>query len=158
MTRDELILECRDIVKNLVKKYNNHRLDEDLVSTGMVEVVKCVDKCLQDGLTDEAQIKARCNVWARNMILKQLYKERIKCVDDDSAFETLKAPDSLWETVAVLKTTLSKRNNEVLEALLSGKNQNEITQELGMSKDTYFHHLHKIKEKIKSLPGSKDVD
>ena len=115
--RDELILDCRDIVKNLVKKYNNHRLDEDLISTGMVEVVKCVDKCIQDGLTEPSQIKARCNTWARNAILNEIYKEKIKFVEDDGVLDTIKSEDDLWETIQVVKSLLTPRGNEILDLM-----------------------------------------
>jgi RNA polymerase sigma factor (sigma-70 family) len=154
--RDELILECRDIVKNLVKKYNNHRLDEDLVSTGMVEVVKCVDKCIQDGLAEPSQIKARCNTWARNAILNEIYKEKIKFVEDDGVLDTIKSEDDLWETIQVVKSLLTPRGNEILDLMLEGYSQKEIMVKLNVAEPTYFNHLVKIKEKIKSLPGSKE--
>lgn len=156
MSRDELILECRDIVKNLVKKYNNHRLDEDLVSIGMIEVVKCVDKCIQDGLPEPSQIKPRCNVWARNAILNEIYKEKIKFVEDDSVLDTIKSEDDLWETIQVVKSLLTPRGNEILDLMLEGYSQKEIMVKLNVAEPTYFNHLVKIKEKIKSLPGSKE--
>jgi RNA polymerase sigma factor (sigma-70 family) len=154
--RDELILDCRDIVKNLVKKYNNHRLDEDLISTGMVEVVKCVDKCIQDGLTEPSQIKARCNTWARNAILNEIYKEKIKFVEDEGVLDTIKSEDDLWETIQVVKSLLTPRGNEILDLMLEGSSQKEIMVKLNVAEPTYFNHLVKIKEKIKSLPGSKE--
>ena len=69
MNREELILSCQNCVKNLVKKYNNYRADEDLQSIGMIAVIECVDRCLEEEMTDINQIQSRCNIWAKNRIL-----------------------------------------------------------------------------------------
>lgn len=157
MTRDELILSCQDTVNNLVKKYNNHKLDEDLQAVGLTAVIECVDRSLDDGLIDIDQIQARCNTWARNAILREIYKEKIKYVDDNSPLDYLEAEEDLWETIQNINSVLTPRNIEVFDLLLKGKKQAEIMDELNMAEPTYFNHLVKIKEKIKSLPGSKDV-
>lgn len=151
MNRDDLILDCQDIVKNLVRKYNNHRLDEDLISIGMIAVVECVDQSLAEGIENINQIKARCNIWVRNVILKQIYSEKIKYVDDDTAIDTAEAPEDLWETVACVKTTLGPRASEVFDLLLRGKSQSEIMTILGISKGTCENHLSHIRQKIKNL-------
>lgn len=156
MTRDELILSCQDTVRNLVRKYNNHKQDEDLEAVGMTAVIVCVDKCLDEGLTDVEQVQRRCNRWARNAILDAVYKERIKYVDDNAILEVIEAEEDLWETIKNIKSTLTPRNNEVFDLLLQGYSQTEIMTKLNMAKPTYFNHLVKIKEKIKSLPGSKE--
>lgn len=156
MTRDDLILSCQDTVRNLVRKYNNHKPDEDLEAVGMTSVIVCVDKCLDEGLTDVEQVQRRCNRWARNAILDTVYKERIKYVDDNSVLEVIEADDDLWETIENIKSILTPRNNEVFDLLLQGYSQTEIMTKLNMAEPTYFNHLVKIKEKIKSLPGSKE--
>ena len=156
MTRDELILSCEDIVKNLVRKYNNHKLDEDLQAVGMTAVIECVDRSLDEGLTDVNQVQARCNRWARNVILDEIYKEKIKYTEDNSPLEYMEAEEDLWETIVCVKKQLTPRNNEVFDLLLKGHKQDEIKAKLNISDITYFHHLSKIKEKIKSLPGSKE--
>lgn len=155
MTRDELILSCQDTVRNLVRKYNNHTPDEDLEAVGMTAVIECVDKCLDEGLTDVEQVQRRCNRWARNAILDTVYKERIKYVDDNSPLDYVEADEDLWETIENIKSVLTPRNNEVFDLLLHGCSQTEIMTKLNMAEPTYFNHLVKIKEKIKSLPGSK---
>ena len=156
MTRDELILSCEDIVKNLVRKYNNHRPDEDLQAVGMTAVIECVDKSLDEGLIDPDQVQARCNTWARNAILNEIYTEKIKYTEDNSVLETIEAEEDLWETIACIKKRLTPRNNEVFELLLAGYSQKEIQTKLGIASQTYLNHITKIKEKIKSLPGSKE--
>lgn len=156
MTRDELILSCQDTVRNLVRKYNNHKPDEDLEAVGMTSVIVCVDKCLDEGLTDVEQVQRRCNRWARNAILDTVYKERIKYVDDNSPLDYVEADEDLWETIENIKHILTPRNNEVFDLLLQGYSQTDIMTKLNMAEPTYFNHLVKIKEKIKSLPGSKE--
>lgn len=156
MNRDELILSCQDTVKNLVKKYNNHTYDEDLQAVGITAVIECVDRSLNEGLTDINQIQARCNVWARNEILSEIYKEKIKYAEDNSPLEYLEAEDNLWETICCVKKQLTPRNIEVFDLLLKGYSQKEIMSILDMADITYYHHISKIKEKIKTLPGSKD--
>ena len=154
MTRDELIESCQTTVNNLVKKYNNHQSDEDLQSVGMIAVVECVDRCIDDGLTDIEQVQARCNRWARNVILNEIYKEKIKYVDDNSVLDVIESEEDLWETISVVKSMLTPRNNEVFDLLLQGCSQQEILKKLNMAKYTYFHHLATIKQKIKNLIGT----
>ena len=74
MNRDDIILDCYDIVDNLVKKYNNYYLDEDMQSEGMVAVVECVDRCLSENMTDINKIRGRVSIWVRNRILTLIYK------------------------------------------------------------------------------------
>lgn len=155
MNRDELILSCQDTVKNLVKKYNNHQPDEDLQAVGMTSVIECVDRCLDEGLTDVEQVQARCNRWARNVILNEIYKEKIKYVDDNSILDVTESEEDWWETIRVLKSTLTPRNIEVFDLLLQGVSQQEIQKKLNMAKYTYFHHLATIKQKLKNLIGTK---
>lgn len=154
MTRDELIESCQTTVNNLVRKYNNHQSDEDLQSVGMIAVVECVDRCIDDGLTDVEQVQARCNRWARNVILNEIYKEKIKYVDDNSVLDVIESEEDLWETISVVKSMLTPRNNEVFDLLLQGCSQQEILKKLNMAKYTYFHHLATIKQKIKNLIGT----
>ena len=149
MNRDELILSCEETVKNLVRKYNNHRSDEDLHAVGMTSVIECVDRCLDEGLTDIDQVQARCNTWARNMILKEIYKEKIKYSDDNSSLEYIEAEEDLWETIQNIKSILTSREIEIFDLMLNGLSQNQIMKKLNIKKPTYFKHFSKIKEKIK---------
>ena len=151
MNRDELILSCEETVKNLVRKYNNHRSDEDLHAVGMTSVIECVDRCLDEGLTDIDQVQARCNTWARNMILKEIYKEKIKYSDDNSSLEYIEAEEDLWETIQNIKSILTSREIEIFDLMLNGLSQNQIMKKLNIKKPTYFKHFSKIKEKIKKL-------
>ena len=149
MNRDELILSCEETVKNLVRKYNNHRLDEDLHAVGMTSVIECVDRSLDEGLTDIDQVQARCNTWARNMSLKEIYKEKIKYSDDNSSLEYIEAEEDLWETTQNIKSILTPRETEIFNLMLEGLSQNQIMKKLNIKKPTYFKHFSKIKEKIK---------
>ena len=151
MNRDELILSCEETVKNLVRKYNNHRSDEDLHAVGMTSVIECVDRSLDEGLTDIDQVQARCNTWARNMILKEIYKEKIKYSDDNSSLEYIEAEEDLWETIQNIKSILTSREIEIFDLMLNGISQNQIMKKLNIKKPTYFKHFSKIKEKIKKL-------
>ena len=148
MNRDELILSCQGIVNNLVKKYNNHQPDEDLQSEGMIAVVECVDRCIEDGMSDLDQIQARCNIWARNRILSEIYKEKIKVADDEEALELAEAPEDVTELLVYLEQVLTPRQKEVFDLLLQGFNQEEIMQKLGIARAMYFRHLQNIREKI----------
>lgn len=151
MDRDELIMACVPVVKILVKKYNNFKMDEDLHSEGMVAVVECVDRCLKDDMTDKDQIMARCNVWARNRILTEIYKEKIKYSDEfDDALEFTEAPQDDNEIVDDIKHDLTEKQLEVFELLLAGKDQDYIMKKLNIERAMYYRHLQRIKEKIQS--------
>ena len=78
MNREELILSCQECVDRLVRKYNDFKSDDDLQQTGMVAVIECVDRCLSEKMTSVDEIQARCNVWAKNRILNEIYREKIK--------------------------------------------------------------------------------
>lgn len=151
MTRDELILSCQETVSNLVRKYNNHQPDEDLQAVGMTSVIECVDRSLYEGLTDVDQIQRRCNTWARNVILKEIYKEKIKCVDDNSPLEYLETEEDLWETIEIVKTVLTPRELDVFELLVEGASHDEIMAKLNIKKSVLYDYIKRIKYKIKNL-------
>ena len=146
MNRDELILNCQKIVDNLVKKYNNHRSDEDLQSEGMIAVVECVNRCLEEEMTDISQIQARCNVWARNRILTEIYKEKIKYADEEMDME---APEDVTELLIYLEQVLTPRQKEVFDLLLQGYSYEAIMEKLSIKQSILYEHIKKIKEKIK---------
>lgn len=148
MNRDDLILGCADIVNNLVKKYNNHQPDEDLQSIGMIAVIECVDRSLREGMTDVNQIKARCNVWARNKILTEIYKEKIKYTDDEDAIDFCEAPEDLTELIISVKQSLTNKQSEIFDMLMKGYSKEEIMKKANISRRVYFYHIKNIKEKI----------
>ena len=150
MDRDELILSCENCVKNLVRKYNNGCNDEDLQSTGMIAVVECVDRCLEENMTDIDNIQARCNVWAKNRILNEIYKEKIKYSDDEIVIDFIEAPESLEPLILSVRLELSPRQLEIFDLLLLGKTEEEIQDILNISERTYYYECEKIKEKIKN--------
>ena len=146
MDREELILSCQKTVDNLVKKYNNHKSDEDLQSEGMIAVVECVNRCLEEGMTDVNQIQARCNVWARNRILTEIYREKIKYADEEIEIE---APEDITELLIYLEQVLTPRQKEVFDLLLQGYSYEEIMKKLNIKQSILYEHIKKIKEKIK---------
>ena len=149
--RDELIMKGQDIVKNLVRKYNNHKLDEDLISIGMLAVVECVNKCEQDGLTDSAQILARCNTWVRNALLHDVYKQRAKVVDDVTLTDTLVAEEDPSEAMYDLQKVLSDREKVILMELLKNVSDEEIMAKFRIKMRMLYYYKEKIKQKIKNL-------
>lgn len=151
MTRDDIILSCIPIVDNLVRKYNNHHSDEDLQSIGMIAVVECVDRSLSDGLDDLNQIQARCNTWARNAILDDIYKEKIKYADDTSAIDYMETETDLYETIKNVESVLTPRQNEVFQLLVQGYSPKQIQDTLGIAKCTITEHIRNIKDKIRGL-------
>lgn len=146
MDREELILSCQSIVDNLVKKYNNHKSDEDLQSEGMIAVIECVDRCLSENMTDMNQIQARCNVWARNKILTEIYKEKIKYADEETEIE---APEDVTELLIYLEQVLTPRQKEVFDLLCQGYSYEKILEKLNITQPMLYKHCQKIKEKIK---------
>ncbi len=146
MNREGLILSCQKIVDNLVRKYNNHKSDEDLQSEGMIAVVECVNRCLEEGMTDVNQIQARCNVWARNRILTEIYREKIKYADEEIEME---APEDITELLIYLEQVLTPRQKEVFDLLLQGYSYEEIMKKLNIKQSILYEHIKKIKEKIK---------
>lgn len=150
MNRDELILSCENCVKNLVRKYNNGCNDEDLQSTGMIAVVECVNRCLSENMTDVNQIQARCNVWAKNRILDEIYKEKIKYADDEFVLDEIEAPENLERLILEVRHELTPTQLKVFDLLLSGKSEEEILEILNISIITYYSHTQQIKKIIKS--------
>lgn len=146
MERDELILSCQGFVNNLVKKYNNHKSDEDLQQVGMVGVIKCVDKCLAEGITDVDQIQKKCNISARNEILMEIYKEKLK-IADDVEIEEVGEEDST-ELMIYLEQVLTPREMETMKLTLNGLSINEIATKMGVIPDMIYRYLRKIKNKI----------
>lgn len=149
MTRDELILSCQPIVNNLVKKYNNHQPDEDLQSVGMIAVIECVDRCLKEEMDDIDQIQARCNLWAKNRILTEIYKEKPK-ISDDELIDVIESEESDVELMLYLEQVLTPRQKEIFDLLLQGYSPNEIAEKLNIQKRTMRDHMKHIKEKIKN--------
>lgn len=150
MNRDEIILSCQELVSNLVRKYNNHEPDEDLEMVGITAVIKCVDQSLADGMTDLNQIQARCNVWARNEILQEIYKEKLNVVYDENLLEEVEAPEELSKTIAEIRSDLTPKQREVFDLRLYGYDFNEICEKLQITPDAVYKHLQKIREKLKS--------
>lgn len=150
MDRDEIILSCSDIVHNLVRKYNNHNLNEDLHSEGMIAVVECVDRCLSEGMTDLNQIKARCNVWAKNRILTEVYREKIKYADNDMALQMHESTDDLRPIIDDVRRSLSPKQLEVFDLLLKGYTRFEIMDKLNIKDRQYYNYVNIIKDKIQN--------
>lgn len=151
LNREELILSCENCVKRLVRKYNNGCDDEDLQSTGMIAVIECVDRCLSENMSNIDNIQARCNVWAKNRILDEVYKEKLKYSDDEFILDELEAPDDIEHLVLEVRHELTPRQLEVFDLLLQGKSQEEICEELNIGEKMFYKHSLAIKEKIKSL-------
>ena len=152
MNREELILSCKSWVENLVKKYNDYKLDEDLVSVGMVAVVECVDRCLEEEMTDTERIQARCGVWARNRILDEIYKEKIKYADDDFILDNLEAPEDDTLYIVSIRQQLTPRQLEIFDLLYAGDTHEEVCEKLNITQPTLYEHLRNIKTIIKSEP------
>lgn len=150
MDRDEIILSCQEIVDNLVRKYNNHKSDEDLQSEGMIAVVECVDRCLREKMTDLSQIQARCNLWARNRILSEIYREKAKIADDDTTIEMVGCEEDMTELLIYLEQVLTPKQKEIFDLLMLGNSREEIMKKLNIQERTMRHHLKNIREKIKN--------
>lgn len=150
MNRDELILSCENCVKRLVRKYNNGCDDDDLQSTGMIAVVECVDRCFRDKMTDLDAIQSRCNIWAKNRILNEIYKEKLKCSDEENILDCVEAPEEIEPLILSVRQQLTPKQLEVFDLLLAGKTREEIMEELNIQECMYFRHCKKIKEKIKN--------
>ena len=151
MERDELILSCENCVKNLVRKYNNGCNDEDLQSTGMIAVVECVDRCLSENMSDVDAIQARCNVWAKNRILDEIYKEKIKYADDEFILDEIEAPEDIEHLIMEVRHGLTDRQLAVFDLLLAGKSPEEIQEELNIGNMMFYKHCRNIRAKIKSI-------
>lgn len=151
MNRDELILSCENCVKNLVRKYNNGCDSEDLKQTAMIAVIECVDRCLDEEMTDINQIQARCNVWAKNRILDEIYTEKIKYVEDNSILDDIEAPEDLSQLIMDVRHELTDRQLEVFDLLLKGEDPEEIQAKLNIGDMMFYKHCRNIREKIKSL-------
>ena len=146
MSRDELILSFDSVINNLVKKYNNHKEDEDLKMICYIKTTKAVDRCLAEGITDPEHIKGRVVVWCKNAILNELRVRNnlysMDCSDDD--LDTVIDTDYSID-LAELRSCLSGTALDVLNLKVQGYDRNTIINKLGISKSTYHNSLNKIK-------------
>jgi DNA-binding NarL/FixJ family response regulator len=101
-------------------------------------------------MTDVNQIQARCNVWAKNRILDEIYTEKIKYVEDNSILDDIEAPEDLSQLIMDVRHELTPRQLEVFDLLIQGKSQEEICEELNIGDKMYYKHSLAIKEKIKN--------
>ena len=146
MERNELILSCQGFVSNLVKKYNNHQPDEDLQQVGMIGVIKCVDKCLAEGMTDIDQIQKRCNLSARNEILMEIYKEKLKIADDVEIEDV--GEEDMTELFIYLEQVLTSKEKQIYDLVMQGYKPDEIMKKLNIGSNMYYTHLRNIRDKI----------
>lgn len=147
MTRDELILSFEDVVDNLVRKYNDGELDEDLHSEGMIKVIKAVDKCLSEGVTERENMIGRVIVWASNAILDIKRKPKMGLIDDFDLGE--ESYDIGYETLLIdVEMSLSETDKEIFNLLLEGTAYEDIQDMMGISKRTLYDRLNKIKKTI----------
>lgn len=152
MSRDELILSFEDVVDNLVRKYNDGRLDEDLHSEGMIKVIKAVDKCLSEGVTERENMIGRVIVWVSNALLDVVRKPKTLLLDDFDFDENSYNLD--YETLLIdVKSSLEPVDKTIFCKLMCGESKEEISEDLGLSMDTIYKHLKKIKSTILNLRG-----
>ena len=150
MNREELILSCQECVDRLVRKYNDFKSDDDLQQTGMVAVIECVDRCLSEKMTSVDEIQARCNVWAKNRILNEIYREKIKTESlDENPFIDDGTEDDM-ELMVYVDQVLTPTQKRIFDMLLAGYSQDEIMKKMKIQKAMFYRHLKNIKEKIKN--------
>lgn len=147
MTRDEMILSFDEVVNNLVRKYNNGKLDEDLKSESMIKVIKAVDKSLNEGLTDIDIIKRRVIVWVKNHLIDLQSKVKEQQLIEDIS-EILVDSMDYEELVMDIETELVGTTKSVFLLLLKNLSPEEISERLNISYYMMAKHLTKIKKAI----------
>lgn len=147
MTRDEIILSFDEVVNNLVRKYNNGKLDEDLKSESMIKVIKAVDKSLNEGLTDIDIIKRRVIVWVKNHLIDLQSKVKEQQLIEDIS-EILVDSMDYEELVMDIETELVGTTKSVFLLLLKNLSPEEISERLNISYYMMAKHLTKIKKAI----------
>lgn len=151
--KDEIILSCQDRVANWVRKYHNPNFeDEDLQSVGMIAVCECVNRSISEGLNDVDKIQARANIWSRNAILQEIYKEKIKYSDDEDVLELQEAEVSDVELFMYLEGALTTKQHEIMDMLVYGYDYSEICKKLHIAMSTLYEHIRNIKKIILSQP------
>lgn len=150
MNREELILSCRPTIENLVKKYNNHIISEDLVNDGFVAAIKCIDFCEKNNITNVDEIHKQCNVWVRNYILNKVYQQKDSIMDED-IFEALEDLEPLNYIKYDVRKMLKPKHQKVFDMLLAGYCEKIICEKMNIKRAMYYRYLHDIKEIIKKL-------
>lgn len=146
MQKEEIIMSMEDSVDFLVKKYNNHTLDEDLHSVGMIGVVECVGNCLKKGMTDLSSIQKMANRAARNRILSEIYAPKPKIDEDASVDDSCYEDDT--ELYIYLEQVLTPKEREIFNLLLEGCSRDEILVKMNIKNPTYYEYCDKIRKKI----------
>lgn len=149
MDRDDIILSFQPLVKNVIKKYNDHKVDEDLLSIGTIKSIEAVDRCLSEGVTDPNDMQKRVIVWVRNAILNEIYVRNNLSNIDSFDENTIADDDCDYYTFCVdVKNSLEGLDLEIFKLLNQGYNMKDICKKLCINKTKYYNEVQKIKEII----------
>lgn len=147
MNREDLIMSMDNTVKNLVRKYSHHRQDDaDLYQIGMMKVIEAVDDCFEQGIVDPEQIQPRANRYARNGILKEVYKKKIATIEDKVILNMAGEDDSHY--LFFLSEELEGKAKEILLLLSDGATMEEVCEKMNIKKSMYYKYCQEIKDTI----------
>jgi hypothetical protein len=149
--KDKLLEKCIPAVENLVRKYNNGVMDEDLRSEALVSVWECLLRSEKDNMINEDEIFGRCVIWARNAILKEVYKPKIAVIPEEDDYVDTVAEALIEDPILIsdVRKMLSKKQNQVFTLLLNGKGRQEIKKELNIKDAILRRHIMNIKNVIR---------
>lgn len=155
MNRDDFILSMRPTINNLLRKYH-HYGDEDLFQIAMLDVIVGYDRCVNEGILDEAEQRRMCNTYAKYAILNELRKQNkennfFDIIDDEDIDEPKVMQLDDIELMVAIDEVLDKDDRFFLDLLLSGYNRQEVCTKLFISEKTFYNRKAKIFEKIKNL-------
>ena len=143
------VLQYEDVLKSLVRKYNNGKWDEDLMQEAWLVAVDCVNSCFNKNITDEKIIKAKIIVWVKNHIINLKLKAVLNTVKIEDFMENIQENRSYDYELIELRESLREPERKILDLLCEGYSRKEIQEKLKISKSEYYRKISKIKETLK---------
>lgn len=136
MTREEIIMATIDRATNLSKKYCNVYQDfEDYESIGVVKIIEAVDYCIANNINNLDEIQKMANVYARNGILKEMYRQKETSVENYVIYNT-----SVEADLDLLLEQFSNEleNTDLLDSILSGETPQDYCDRKEISVRQYY--------------------
>jgi len=142
--RDKLIMQQEDTVINLVNKYKHHKQDEDdLYQIGMMKVIECVDDAIVENNFEH--LPARCNIYARNGILKEVYSRKLHTIDNYYLYN-LGKDDEMIEFY--INEQIAGKTKTIFNMLVSGYTREEICEATNIKQSMFYVYRQQIRDII----------
>lgn len=146
--RNQLILKYYPQAVSLSRKFNNGRVDEDLVQEALLKGITTIDWCIANDVLDDKQIDKLVYVAMRNRVV-DLFRKHTTITMDDFIFVDIQ-DDNLDLCISDIEGSLNTDSEkQVFKLLLEGKTRKEIVEQTDLTTEQVAYRCRKIKQLIK---------